>query len=439
MRIGIGIGMWVRHAAARGLAVAGWVLAVCALAVAGASAASAATWTPQTVPGPSGPPNAAMTGVSCASATFCMAVGSSDFGFDHTQTQLLAPIATFAARWDGSAWVSVPTPAAGASATLASLSCPSPTFCVAVGFTHSPGRQYVAGFVPDRNTRAVVEVWNGTRWAVQATPLASVRGSLLSGVSCVSSRYCLAVGSWGIEASFAIAWNGTRWRRLPLPAIRFNPSLAGVSCVAVNACTAVGSYDVKETGEALLHPLAARWLGRRWTVATPPAERDRFHGKPFLNYTWLTAVSCPSRTSCLATGLSMRTQNIYPQGGFADRWDGHRWTAATAGIARDSPLNGVSCVAPGDCYAAGQYDPRTIAKPSTQAPLLAHWASGRWTRESLPPVATLPNPVWVEDNNLDPNFFGISCVRQTGCTAVGAQPQGAHSAPLAMSDLAPPA
>ena len=209
--------------------------------------------------------------------------------------------------------------------------------------------------------------------------------------------------------------------------------------MAVNACTAVGTYDVAETGEAVLHPLAARWLAGHWTVAKPPAERDRFHGKAYLNDTWLTAVSCPSRTSCLATGLAMRTQNFYPQGGYADRWDGHRWSAATAGIARDSPLNGVSCVAPGDCYAAGQYDPRTITTPSKQAPLLAHWASGRWSREAIPRVATLPNPFWFEDDNLDPNLFGISCMRQAGCTAIGAQPQGAHSAPLAMSDLAPPA
>ncbi|HXD65006.1 MAG TPA: hypothetical protein VNV17_10335 [Solirubrobacteraceae bacterium] len=209
--------------------------------------------------------------------------------------------------------------------------------------------------------------------------------------------------------------------------------------MAVNACTAVGTYDVAETGEAVLHPLAARWLAGHWTVAKPPAERDRFHGKAYLNDTWLTAVSCPSRTSCLATGLAMRTQNFYPQGGYADRWGGHRWSAATAGIARDSPLNGVSCVAPGDCYAAGQYDPRTITTPSKQAPLLAHWASGRWSREAIPRVATLPNPFWFEDDNLDPNLFGISCMRQAGCTAIGAQPQGAHSAPLAMSDLAPPA
>ncbi len=429
MGIGIGIGRWVRRAAT----VCGVVL----VAVAAAASASAATWTTQSVPSPSGPPNAAVTGVSCVSATFCMAVGSSDFGFDHTKTQLLGPIATFAERWDGSAWTLLPTPAAGTGTSLMSLSCTSPTFCIAVGTTHTFGRDSRAGFVGGgRNARAVVERWDGSAWRVQATPLGQLRGTALTGVSCVSSRFCIAVGSLGLQNAATLGWNGSTWRRLTVPLVKWGPTLTAVSCVAANACTAVGSYDVNKVGVADLRPLAARWNGGRWSVAKPPPERDRFHGKAFPNFTWLTSVSCPSRTSCLATGLALRTQNFFPQGGFADRWNGKRWTTAVAGIARNSPLNGVSCLAPDDCYAAGQYDPHTVTAPSTQAPLIAHWAAGRWSREVLPSVATLPNPQWFEDNLLDPNVFGISCVPVLGCTAVGAQPQGAQSASLALSSLA---
>jgi hypothetical protein len=93
---------------------------------------------------------------------------------------------------------------------------------------------------------------------------------------------------------------------------------------------------------------------------------------------------------------------------------------------------------PDDCYAAGQYDPRTVTSPTTQQPLIEHWGSGRWSRVAIPRVATLPNRIWFEDNLLDPNFFGILCVLQTGCTAVGAQPQGTGSAPLAVSNLPGP-
>jgi hypothetical protein len=424
--IGIGIGRWVRRAAV-----------VCGLLSVGIPASvSAASWTAQEMPGPSGPSNAAVASVSCPSPALCMAVGTSDFGFNHIRTQLVGPIATFAERWDGSSWTVLPTPAAGTSPMLASLSCPSATFCVAVGSTHTQGRQSLEGIFSNRSSRGLVEVWDGSTWSVRPTPLGAVRGSALSGVSCVSRRFCIAVGSTGLQIAAAMLWNGSTWRRLTLPLVKWGPTLTAVSCAAARSCTAVGSYDVHETGVADLRPLAERWTGRgHWTVAKPPAERDRFHGKPYSNFTWLTAVSCPSRTACLATGLALRTQNFYPQGGFADGWDGHRWRIATAGIARDSPLDGVSCVAPGDCYAAGQYDPRTVTPPSTQRPLIAQWTAGRWSQVALPSVATMPNPVWFEGNLLVPNLFGISCVLQTGCTAVGAQPHGARSAPLAISDL----
>lgn len=397
--------------------------------------AAAATWSAQTVPGLSGPPNTALTGVSCTSTAFCMALGTSDFGFDRLGINIRGPIATFADRWDGSAWSLLPITSAGRSPTLVSLSCTSPTFCVAVGSTRTAGRQSFVGPVNAQKSRAVVQVWNGTAWKSQTTPLTAIRGSALTGVSCVSSQFCIAVGSIGMENARVLRWNGHRWQQLTLPVVKWGPTLSAVSCLAINACTAVGSYDAHETGVADLHPLAERWNGAHWTAAKPPAERDVFHGKPYLNFTWLTSVACPSRTSCLATGLAMRTQNIYPQGGFADTWNGTRWTTATTGIARFSPLNGVSCVAVDDCYAAGQFDPRTITTPPHQAPTIVHWAAHRWTREVVPAVPTMTNLVWSENNLLVPNLFGISCVLQTGCTAVGAQPQAAQSAPLALSDL----
>lgn len=432
MRIGTGIGRWVGRAAALCGVIAG---------LAAPAAASAATWSAQAVPGLSGPPNGTLTGVSCASATFCMALGTTDFGFDHLGINIRGPIAPFTDRWDGSTWTLVPVPPAGPAATLVSVSCTSPAFCVAVGSTQTTGRQLLTGIPGNASkSRAVVEVWNGTAWKAQATPLSAMRGSALTGVSCVSSQFCVAVGSVGLENARALRFNGHSWKLLTLPFVKWGPTLTAVSCVATNVCAAVGSYDTKVTGVADLHPLAERWNGSHWAVAKPPAERDVFHGKPYLNFTWLTSVSCPSRTSCLATGLAMRTQNIYPQGGYAVRWDGHRWSTATTGLSRTSPLNGVSCVAVDDCDAAGQFDPRTITTPPHQAPLIMHWAGRRWTREALPAVATMTNLVWSENNLLVPNLFGISCVLRTGCTLVGAQPQGAASVPLALSDLpaAPP-
>jgi hypothetical protein len=398
------------------------VLLCAAVSVGVAVPASADTWMTQMTPGPSGPPNAALTSVSCVSSTFCMAVGTSDYGFDRFDT-LLGPIATFAERWDGSAWTILPTPAVSGSPRLVSLSCASSTFCVAVGSTETDG---------GRNTHALLETWDGTAWTSQATPLGSARSGALSGVSCASSSFCFAVGTSGLS------WNGTSWRQITLPSVRYRSSLAAIACVAADDCTAVGYYNTRRIGVGIPVPLAARWRGGRWTVARPPPERYRYHGKLYRNDTRLTAISCPSRSSCLATGLGQRTQNIFPDGGFADVWRDNHWSAAAAGIAHYSPLYGVACVAQDDCYAAGQYDPRTLTPPATQRPMIEHWAAGHWVQVPIPRVATLPNQVWKADNLRDPKLFGISCVPQTGCTAVGAQPQDSASATLAMRDVLAP-
>jgi len=43
---------------------------------------------------------------------------------------------------------------------------------------------------------ALAEHWNGSTWAIQATPNpAGAAVSMLSGISCVSSTTCTAVGS----------------------------------------------------------------------------------------------------------------------------------------------------------------------------------------------------------------------------------------------------
>ena len=416
-------------AAAARLAAVAVLAAAASTALAAPATATAQTWAIQPAPGPSGPPNAALTGVACPSATFCMAIGSSDYGFDRFG-DLQPPVATFAADWNGSSWAVLPTPVAGVSPGLGSISCASATFCIAVGATQSGGRTGVVDLGRGLHEHALVELWNGSAWTLQKTPLSSVRGSGLSDVACVSSSFCVAVGSSGL------VWNGTAWRQLKLPSVKYGSSLAAIACPAVDSCMAVGTYNPYKRGVEGSLPLAARWNGRRWTLARPPTELDRYRGKLYPNNTWLTSIACPSQSSCLATGQAERTQNFYPQGGFAIRWNGRSWATATSGILRDSPLNGVSCLSTDDCFAAGQYDVRTIPSPSTQQPLLLNWTGSRWQRVAIPPVATLVTKSWSVANDVNPDFFGISCVPASGCTAVGAQPGGTASLPLVLSDLA---
>src|SRR5207248_5648716 len=85
-------------------------------------------WVQQATPNPSGTSNVVLRGVSCASATSCMAVGSF-FNAGTSHWELLAE------QWNGTSWTikTTPAPAGATFATLNGVSCASATACTAVG------------------------------------------------------------------------------------------------------------------------------------------------------------------------------------------------------------------------------------------------------------------------------------------------------------------
>lgn len=170
-------------------------------------------------------------GVSCPTAIDCVAVGS--YGTFEQNTSL------FAEHWNGSRWTfqTVPTPA-GTSFLLNSVSCRWPEHCIAVGFADN-GTQITA---------SIVARTNGSTWTLQKD--AAPAGTELYGVSCTSVQSCTAVGANATNAAFfntgvAEYWNGTRWALQATPVPQTNThgaALSGVSCPAPLTCTAVGVY-----------------------------------------------------------------------------------------------------------------------------------------------------------------------------------------------------
>ena len=124
---------------------------------------------------------------------------------------------------------------------------------------------------------AAVSPARGVVWSVQPTPFSGI----VSGVSCVSARVCTAVGaaddSVGPTAgTAAMGWDGRRWRIQPTPdpdpaneTFRADNSLAGVSCTSTRVCVAVGEYNPSSYSPDGMHtvlvsmPLAERWNGVR--------------------------------------------------------------------------------------------------------------------------------------------------------------------------------
>ena len=183
-----------------------------------------ARWT--SLPHPRAPRFTGLNGVSCPSIRFCIAVGGPDDGDDGPAV---------ADRWNGKSWtrLRVPAPAGSTSAPLSGVSCLTATDCIAVGSWYS-ARTEDGGPLAER--------WNGSRWSIQPTPAADPTSRLAS-VSCRSASFCVAVGGpdpGGTGVSLAERWNGTTWTAMPFPKLG-KTSLEGVSCRSPSDCTAVGT------------------------------------------------------------------------------------------------------------------------------------------------------------------------------------------------------
>ena len=212
-------------------------------------------------------------GVSCPSATNCVAVGS----LETTAGRSIA----LAERWDGSSWQVTPIPTPGRrsrSSELTAVSGTSPTACTAVG---DYGMDPVSGF-----GFSLIERWNGSKWMIQPAPKAS---RYLNGVCCTARRLCTAVG---VDATtpggvvtvqpIALRWAGGGWSLSEAPSGFGASELLAVSCATAHACITVG--DANE-GSGPSSPLGGQWDGVRWrgpeTPGAPIQRRStRFPARP---------------------------------------------------------------------------------------------------------------------------------------------------------------
>ena len=300
------------------------------------------------------------------------------------------------------------------SARLDGVSCPSPTWCVAVGIaTARPSVE-----------RPLIERWNGSRWSRQWVP--QPPDASLDAVSCSSDRACIAVGSIGsrglierlshgawtrllqsrpltdvscatasactaVGGTLALRWDGSSWRRQrtarPRPAALGGVRLDAVSCPSMRSCFAVGSDGCES--------LVERWNGARWTVLPTPDDGDctkRGTGAPSL-----AGVSCASASMCVAVGTVQALNESQVDRPLTERWDGSRWsTQRTSAIA-----SAVSCPASRSCTAVGVEPPLVDGE---------HWNGRRWTSQTLPVPRT---------RTLGWSLDAVSCPSLAICIAVG--------------------
>ena len=224
------------------------------------------------------------TAVSCASPQFCEAVGFTT-GID------------YAAQFNGKRWTGATT-IAKYSGVVTSLSCPVSGWCAAI------------------TDLAEVMTFRNGHWSklisVDPNPEPPYPG-IAAAISCTAPNFCVAVDARGMSETF----NGSRWSKSRL--IDRDGPINGVSCGAVEHCVAVDGF-----GRVLI------FNGGRWS-------------KPLgIDGAALTGVSCATATSCVAVDLFGRTISL----------NGGTWGRPTStDNASATPLS-VSCPTAGDCIVA---------------------------------------------------------------------------------------
>ena len=123
-----------------------------------------------------------LSGVTCASASDCWAVGFADTGPNNL------PL-TLSEHWNGSGWSIVTTPNPGVVPSyLTGVFCITASDCWAVGYSPT-----------------LLEHWDGTAWSI-VTPSDGPVAGILTGVACVSGTECWAVGNTSTQT---LAEHGT--------------------------------------------------------------------------------------------------------------------------------------------------------------------------------------------------------------------------------------
>ena len=266
----------------------------------------------------------------------------------------------------------LPAPAARAAGTgtavpsgLNAVACPSVTVCVAVGAVEVYDKSASGTLLRASYTAMALRSTDGGKdWVPVQLP--SVPADL-TGVSCMSTTACIAVGATETVYDGLVYPVGAVVLRLSGDAgqvVRELPSgaraLLAVSCNGPSTCLAAGGAD--RLGAVDLRPemLATKDAGSHWTNVGLPIVSGQLQG-----------ISCGAPSQCVAVGVNAYVADKQGGGvtttgpapiGLSSSDGGRSWKVATlppgpssggpAGPASGGP-DSVSCSPGGHCVAAG--------------------------------------------------------------------------------------
>src|ERR1019366_7747228 len=265
---------------------------------------SAGAWTATVAPVPvdaNANPQDGIGSLSCPAVGSCVALGTYFDTSDAVQGMFVT--------LSGGSWTSVQEPkppnfTGWTGVTPATVTCPAVGACVAMGSYSATSLSEVSFF----------ETLSGGTWTPTTAPLpANSNDAIVTSLSCPSVSSCVAVGyvdvaSPGTQLGLIETLSAGTWvpSTAPLPGTTSSPpysNLTIVTCPTSGSCVATGWFtDSNNIQQGVLETLS----GGTWSPATAPVPADAT--------TWgatLSAVACPAANSCVVAGTYYDSSNNY--------------------------------------------------------------------------------------------------------------------------------
>ncbi len=294
--------------------------------------------------------------------------------------------------------------------------------CTAAGWCTAGGNYQAAG----RPIEPMVAAQSHGRWS-RGVPLVLPAGAAaqpyarVNGIACRSLGNCVVVGDYEYGRShnlqgFIATESHGRWARAFTPrlppdaASPLSALLEAVTCARDGSCTAVGSYqDSSRNAQTMVlaKPSSGPWR-QATEIASPPGAASNPDA-------FMTGISCSAPGNCVAVGnYSVSPSRFEAMGAIESRGAWHRATEITvprgAIASTFTAITSVSCLPTGPCLGVGQY---AISATQSRAMVVTE-SGGRFSGAA--PITTLPQGASAKPSTY---LLGISCGPSGVCFAVG--------------------
>ncbi|MEX2108230.1 MAG: hypothetical protein WD827_05010 [Solirubrobacterales bacterium] len=335
------------------------------LLVVGAGTAVGATWTGVQLTGEAG--KVGMFGVSCPSASLCVAVGGNNTVA--TSTNPTGGVADWKAAYVGEGAILTAPNSSFNGRQIRGVSCPSSELCVAVSFD---GLIYAS-----TNPTGGEAAWSTVDLDGKGP------NTHMLGISCPTPSFCAAsAGKGKIVTSTNPTGGVSDWS---IATLDHSVELRGISCVSPTFCVAVGDDGDNTTYDGEIVS-STNPLGGAWQSVQMPGGQGGLGG-----------VSCPSPALCVTGNLIGNLVSSTNPTGSASVWD----SVDGGGSVQ---ITGVSCISLSRCVAVDNNGDVLTSTNPTGGP-------GDWTFENV-----IPYPQ-VEETAAN-HMFGVSCPSTSLCATV---------------------